>query len=91
MTSFVLVLSFAVTVITLNHLDWFATAGRTTQAQGSADGAWTNTGAADVGLTLISITGLVPIRFVHKHRAAGIVLLLPGGLLAAPAYTAWVP
>jgi hypothetical protein len=42
-------------------------------------------------LALISLTGLVLIYFVHRHRAAGIVLLLLGGALACLAYAAWVP
>jgi uncharacterized protein len=42
-------------------------------------------------LTLISLTGLVLIDFVHKHRVAGVVLLLLGGALACLAYAAWVP
>ena len=42
-------------------------------------------------LVLISLTGLVLIYFVHKHRLAGIVLLLAGGALSFLAYFAWVP
>ncbi|MEP6917954.1 MAG: PepSY-associated TM helix domain-containing protein [Acidobacteriota bacterium] len=176
MTSFVIVLFFAVTGITLNHPDWFADLARTTQAQGSVDAGWTNTGSADVRkteivaslrrrgvigavgefrvddqqysvsfkgpgysadatidrltgkydlteswlglvavlndlhkgrdtgaaravvidlaaglLALVSLTGLVLLYFIHKHRVAGIVLLLFGGALAALAYRIWVP
>lgn len=177
MTSFAVVFFFAVTGITLNHPQWFAASGRTTQTKGHLDPAWTNTGARDVAkgeiveylrrahhlggapedvrvddqqcsvsfkgpgyvadvfvdrrtgdydvtesrlglvaivndlhkgrdtgavwktaidvaaalLTFISLTGLVLLYFVHKHRVAGIVLLVLGGVLAALLYVAWVP
>lgn len=42
-------------------------------------------------LTFISLTGLVLLYFIHKHRVAGIVLLLAGGALTGLMYWAWVP
>jgi hypothetical protein len=42
-------------------------------------------------LTFISLTGLLLLYFIHKHRLAGIVLLGAGGALSALMYWAWVP
>ncbi|MEO6235689.1 MAG: PepSY-associated TM helix domain-containing protein [Vicinamibacterales bacterium] len=42
-------------------------------------------------LTFISLTGLVLIYFIHRHRIAGIMLLLAGGALTGLMYWAWVP
>lgn len=42
-------------------------------------------------LTFISLTGLVLIYFIHKHRLAGIILLIAGGALSAVLYAMWVP
>jgi uncharacterized protein len=42
-------------------------------------------------LTFISLTGLVLIYFVHRHRTAGVVLLASGGVLVYLAYAIWVP
>jgi hypothetical protein len=42
-------------------------------------------------LTFISLTGLVLIYFVHKHRTTGVVLLVVGAALVYFAYAAWVP
>lgn len=42
-------------------------------------------------LTVIFVTGLVLIYFVHKHRTAGIALLLVGGAGVYLAYASWVP
>jgi len=42
-------------------------------------------------LTLISLTGLVLLYFIHKHRVAGFLLLLAGGALTGLMYWAWVP
>lgn len=42
-------------------------------------------------LTFISMTGLVLLYFIHKHRLAGIVFLLAGGALTGLMYWAWVP
>jgi hypothetical protein len=42
-------------------------------------------------LTFISLSGLVLLYFIHKHRVAGIVLLLAGGALTALIVWAWVP
>lgn len=42
-------------------------------------------------LTFISLTGLVLIYFIHKHRLAGVILLLAGGALSAVLYAIWVP
>jgi len=42
-------------------------------------------------LVFISITGIVLIWFVHKHRVAGIVLLILGGIVSAFCYAMWVP
>lgn len=42
-------------------------------------------------LTFISLTGLMLLYFIHKHRVAGIILLVAGGALTAVLYWAWVP
>jgi hypothetical protein len=42
-------------------------------------------------LTFISLTGLVLLYFIHKHRVAGAVLLLAGGALTGLIIWAWVP
>ena len=42
-------------------------------------------------LTFISLTGLVLLYFIHKHRVAGILLLLAGGALTGLIIWAWVP
>jgi hypothetical protein len=176
MTSFVIVLFFAVTGWTLNHAALFDRE-HTSRAAGTLDTRWTNTGAADVSkleivetlrrshrvsgavsdfrvddeqisisfkgpgyaadtqvdrktgkydltetrlglvavandlhkgrdtgaiwktvidvsaalLTFISLTGLVLIYFIHKHRLAGIILLVAGAGAAALLYAVWVP
>ena len=176
MTSFVIVLFFAVTGWTLNHAALFDRE-QTSRAAGTVDTRWTNTGAAEVSrleivealrrshrvggavsefrvdddqiaisfkgpgyaadtqvdrktgkydltetrlglvavandlhkgrdtgaiwkavidvsaglLTFISLTGLVLIYFIHKHRLAGIILLAAGAAAAALLYAVWVP
>ena len=42
-------------------------------------------------LTFISLTGLLLLYFIHKHRLAGFILLLAGGAITALLYAAWVP
>jgi hypothetical protein len=42
-------------------------------------------------LTFISLTGLVLLYFVHKHRAAGFTLVVVGVALTGLIYWAWVP
>jgi uncharacterized protein len=42
-------------------------------------------------LTFVSLTGLVLIYYIHKHRLAGVILLAVGGLLAAMLYAFVVP
>jgi hypothetical protein len=42
-------------------------------------------------LTFISLTGLLLLYFIHKHRLAGFILLLAGGALTFLIYWAWVP
>jgi hypothetical protein len=42
-------------------------------------------------LTFISITGLILIFFIHKHRVAGLVLVGIGAAAAYLMYCAWVP
>ena len=42
-------------------------------------------------LTVISLSGLVLIYFIPRHRVAGVVLLLAGGALTALMYWVWVP
>jgi hypothetical protein len=177
MASCAIVLFFAVTGLTLNHADWFSGSERTTQATGQMNGAWTNTGAAEVSkleiveflrqthhisgavadvrsedrdlsigfkgpgyaadvlidrttgryeltesrlglvaivndlhkgrdsggawkflidasailLTLISLTGLLLLYFVYKHRAAGYLLMGIGTAAACLMYLAFVP
>jgi hypothetical protein len=55
-------------------------------------GVWK--GVIDVSaalLTLISLTGLILIYYIHKHRLAGVILLVAGGALAGLLFMAWVP
>ena len=42
-------------------------------------------------LTLVSLSGLVLLYFIHKHRVAGFMSLLAGGILACLIYAVWVP
>jgi uncharacterized protein len=42
-------------------------------------------------LTLISLTGLILIYYIHKHRLAGVILLVAGAALAGVFFMAWVP
>lgn len=42
-------------------------------------------------LAFVSLTGLILIYFIHKHRTAGIVILLLGGGVATLLYLVWVP
>jgi uncharacterized protein len=42
-------------------------------------------------LTFISLTGLLLLYFIHKHRIPGFILLLGGGALSGLIYWAWVP
>ena len=42
-------------------------------------------------LTFISLTGLILLYFIHKHRVAGLLLLLAGGALTGLIIWAWVP
>jgi hypothetical protein len=42
-------------------------------------------------LVFISLTGLILLYFVHKHRVAGAILLGAGGLLSYIVYAVWVP
>jgi hypothetical protein len=42
-------------------------------------------------LTLISLSGLVLLYFIHKHRVAGLILLIAGAALSALLYFVWVP
>jgi hypothetical protein len=42
-------------------------------------------------LTFVALTGLMLIYYIHKHRLAGILLLLAGGALSGLLYWAWVP
>ena len=42
-------------------------------------------------LTFISLTGLILIYYVHKHRLAGVVLLVVGAAMAGVLYAAYVP
>lgn len=42
-------------------------------------------------LTFISLTGLVLLYYIHKHRVAGFLLLLAGGALTGLIIWAWVP
>jgi hypothetical protein len=177
MTSFVIVLFFAVTGWTLNHPDWFSGLERRRQGTGAIDAKLTNTGGVEPAkreivealqrdqhlsgalsdfrvddeqvavafkgpgyiadasidrrsgkydfsesrlgpiavlndlhkgrdsgdawkllidvsaglLTFISLSGLVLLYFIHKHRVAGIVLVIAGGVLTALLFWAWVP
>lgn len=42
-------------------------------------------------LTFISLTGLILLYFIHKHRLAGAILLVAGGAMVAVLYAIWVP
>ena len=42
-------------------------------------------------LTFISLTGLILLYYIHKHRVAGVILLIAGGVLAALLFAVWVP
>lgn len=42
-------------------------------------------------LTFVSLTGLILIYYIHKHRLAGLILLAAGGALSALLYAVWVP
>jgi uncharacterized protein len=42
-------------------------------------------------LVFISVTGLVLLYFVHKHRLAGSILLVAGGVASYVVYLVWVP
>lgn len=42
-------------------------------------------------LTFISLTGLILLYFLHKHRVAGLILLVIGAIVAWLLYAAWVP
>jgi hypothetical protein len=42
-------------------------------------------------LTFISLTGLILIYYIHKHRLAGVILLVAGTALAGVLYMVWVP
>lgn len=42
-------------------------------------------------LTFISLTGLALLYYIHKHRLAGFILLLTGGVLSCAIYWIWVP
>jgi len=42
-------------------------------------------------LVFISLTGLVLLCFLHKHRVAGLLALGAGGVLVYVIYAAWVP
>jgi hypothetical protein len=42
-------------------------------------------------LTFISLTGLILIYYIHKHRLAGVILLAAGAAMAGVLYMVWVP
>jgi len=42
-------------------------------------------------LAFISLTGLILLYFIHKHRVAGFLILLAGGALTGLIIWAWVP
>lgn len=42
-------------------------------------------------LAFVSLTGLLLLYFIHKHRFAGFILLALGGVASCIAYVAWVP
>jgi uncharacterized protein len=42
-------------------------------------------------LTFISLTGLILIYYIHKHRLAGVILLVAGAALAGVLYVTGVP
>jgi hypothetical protein len=57
-----------------------------------AGGTWKTVIDISAGLlTFISLTGLILLYYIHKHRVAGIILLVAGGALAVVLYEIWVP
>ena len=42
-------------------------------------------------ITFISLTGLILIYYIHKHRLAGVILLVVGAALASLVYVLYVP
>jgi uncharacterized protein len=42
-------------------------------------------------LVFISVTGLVLLYFIHKHRLAGAIVCIAGGAISYLIYVAWVP
>ena len=42
-------------------------------------------------LTFVSLSGLVLIYFIHKHRAAGLMSLAAGATIVYIVYAVWVP
>jgi hypothetical protein len=55
-------------------------------------GVWKSVIDISAGLlTCISLTGLILIYYIHKHRLAGVILLAAGGALAGVLYIVWVP
>jgi hypothetical protein len=42
-------------------------------------------------LTFISLSGLMLLYFIHKHRLAGVILLIAGAAASAALYWVWVP
>jgi hypothetical protein len=42
-------------------------------------------------LTVVSLSGLLLIYLLHRHRTAGLALLLVGGVCVYFAYASWVP
>ncbi len=66
--SFVLVLFFAVTGLTLNHPDWFADAERTTEQKGKINPAWVS------GTDTLSVNKLAIVEYFRaKHGLKGSV------------------
>lgn len=41
-------------------------------------------------LTFISLIGLVLLYYIHKHRVAGFILLVTGGVVAGLLYAFWM-
>ena len=67
MISFGIVFFFAVTGLTLNHTDWFASQQRTIKAKGNVEAAWVKPGADD---KIAKLEIVEKLRKAHEIRAA---------------------
>jgi uncharacterized protein len=66
MFSFMLLLFFAVTGLTLNHAEWFSGAPRTTHAQGTLDPQWLKAGMAEDAARTAIVEHLGRAQGIHS-------------------------